>query len=145
MFRSPLRKVEFPDKLGVGLLAVLVPLAVLLWLSVAVPVSDALKSPEADLELLPLLPSSPLPVSTGGSVVAGGAPPAVGVASSARRITWKLWAVASCNAKMRQSKAQIRKGLRNMASKGGSRGCLSKRALNRLPEVSRLSTWTSKP
>lgn len=58
MFRSPLRKVEFPDKLCVGVLPVLVPLEVLFWLAVPVLVGDALNPTEPDLELLSLLPSS---------------------------------------------------------------------------------------
>lgn len=85
----------------------LVPLEVLFWLAVAVLVGDALNPPEPDLELLSLLPSSSLAVPTGGLVVAGDAPPVMDVASSTLRTTWKLCAVASCNAKMRQSKAQI--------------------------------------
>ncbi len=77
----PLRAVGLPSALEVGVPPVMVALVVLLRLVVTVPVT--LASTDLVLELLSLLSSSLLPVSTGGLVVAGGAPVVVGVASSA--------------------------------------------------------------
>lgn len=74
----------------------LVALDVVLRAVVGVPVAEVLASPDPVLEsppLLPFLSSSDLPGSAGGVVVAGGGgglSPAVGVASSALRTTWKL-------------------------------------------------------